>query len=79
MEILFLTTWVVTGVALAALLTPEPTARFAWAPMACFLGPIWAAVAAERRLRPPFSAAGHRPAVATTTAEPARPAESALR
>ena len=47
-SILFLAAWTATGVALGAVLTPEPGRRFAWAPYALFLGPLWAAVAIDR-------------------------------
>lgn len=47
---LFLAAWITIGVALGAVLTPEPGRRFAWAPYALFLGPLWAAVALDRPL-----------------------------
>ena len=47
-QFLLLAAWSLSGVGIAAALTPGPDNRFAWAPIAIFLGPLWVFVAAER-------------------------------
>ena len=68
-SILVLVAWAVSGVALAAFFRPGPEGRFAWAPVALFLGPLWVAVAADRD--------AHRLAPAPVTVRPQRAGRSA--
>lgn len=70
---LLLTAWALSGVGTAAVLTPEPGNRLAWAPIAIVLGPLWAAVASEQLTpRPDPGPVPHRPPTASTTPNPAR-------
>ncbi len=48
-EFLVLALWMSAGAILAASLTPVGSKRFAWAPVAVFLGPLWVSVARDRR------------------------------
>lgn len=48
--LIVLTLWIGVGVALAARTAQPDESRFAWAPMAAILGPLWAPVAIERRM-----------------------------
>lgn len=48
-NVLLLATWLISGVAIAAALAGPDESRFAWAPMAAFLGPLWLIVANEQR------------------------------
>lgn len=74
-ELLLLAAWSGTGVACSAL-RPEPDeSRWAWAPMAAVLGPLWAAVAADQqalangRLSGPSHAQNPVMATATTSVD----------
>ena len=49
MNVLLLAAWLISGVAIAAALAGPDESRFAWAPMAAFLGPLWLIVANEQR------------------------------
>lgn len=45
-----LTLWAAIGVALAVRSAQPGEPRFAWAPVAIILGPLWAPVALDRRM-----------------------------
>jgi hypothetical protein len=47
-NLLIFALWVTTGVGLAAVLGDTP-GRFAWAPFAAVVGPLWLFVATEQR------------------------------
>ncbi len=54
LSLLFLTTWMISGAALTAALAEPHERRGAWVPYGLILGPLWAAVAFDRRAtRPP--------------------------
>ncbi len=57
-SITILLAWVAVGL-IATIVWSEPgEPRFAWAPMAIILGPLWFVITAERRLQPVVVSAG---------------------
>lgn len=49
LEVSILVSWMLSGVGIAATLPDEEGSRWAWAPIAAIFGPLWFAVANERR------------------------------
>jgi len=47
---LVLTLWIAIGIVLAVRTAQPGEPRFAWAPVAMILGPLWAPVALDRRM-----------------------------
>ena len=48
-NVLLLAAWLASGIAIAAARAAPDESRFAWAPMAAFLGPLWLIVANEQQ------------------------------
>ena len=51
-QVSILIAWVAAGVAAAALIPRPGESRFAFAPIAMILGPLWLAIAAEQQTAP---------------------------
>lgn len=62
-ELMILTLWVMTGLAIAGLLTARSEPNLAWAPLAAVFGPLWIFIAVDQRVH------ARRTALAVTPVE----------